>query len=125
MVELTKRLRMWLTVKWSLWKYVFPVACNGLLSLICYAIGWHLSTDNSAIPLARSGAAATAIAIAFTLYDYRRALHASGQHASQTFAKVTKNLPLTGLASQNRIDEKILKTLRWQTLSSRSSKPSF
>jgi hypothetical protein len=59
------------------------------------------------MPLARSGAAATAIAIAFTLYDYRRALHASGQSASQTFGKFTKNLPLTGPESQKRIDGKI------------------
>ena len=61
------------------------------------------------MPLARSGAAATAIAIGFTLYDYRRALHASGQSASQTFKKFTKSLPLTGPESQKRIDEKIRK----------------
>ena len=61
------------------------------------------------MPLARSGAAATAIAIGFTLDDYRRALHASGQRASQTFKKFTKSLPLTGPESQKRIDEKIRK----------------
>ena len=99
----------WIQVKWSLWRFAVPALCNFLLSLTCYAIGWHLSTSASAMPLARSGAAATAIAIGYTLYDYRRALHASGQSASQTFKKFTKSLPLTGPESQKRIDEKIRK----------------
>jgi hypothetical protein len=61
------------------------------------------------MPLARSGAAATAIAIAFTLYDYRTALQLSGQSASRTLGKYTRNLPLTGAESQQRFDEKIQK----------------
>lgn len=97
----------WLRIKWSLWKLAAPTMCNGLLSLTCYVIGWHLSSKTSAMPLARAGAAATAIAIAFTLHDYRKALQADEHAASQTFSKLTKNLPLTGSASQNRIEEKL------------------
>ena len=97
----------WLKIKWSLWKFAAPAMCNGLLSLICYVIGWHLSSKTSAMPLARAGAAATAIAIAFTLHDYRKALQVSEHAASQTFRKFTKNLPLTGAESQKRIDEKL------------------
>ena len=109
LVPRIQRMLKWLKVKWSLWKFAVPAVCNLLLSLTCYAIGWHLSTSGSAMPLARSGAAATAIAIAFTLYDYRRALHVSGQRASQTVEKSTKSFPLTGPDSQKRIEEKILK----------------
>ena len=109
MIELFLRVWKWLQVKWSLWRFAVPAVCNVFLSLICYAIGWHLSTRDSAMPLARAGAAATAVAIAFTLYDYRKALQASAQSASRTFEKITEGLPLTGRASQNRIDEKIQK----------------
>lgn len=66
-----------------------------------------MSSKASAMPLARSGAAATAIAIAFALYDYRKALHVSEHAASQTFSKFTKNLPLTGAESQKRIEKKL------------------
>lgn len=103
------RILKWLKIKWSLWKFAAPTICNGLLSLICYVIGWHLSSKTSALPLARAGAAATAIAIGFTLYDYRKALRSSEDAASQTFRKVTQNLPLTGAASQARVDEKLRK----------------
>jgi hypothetical protein len=103
-----KRLsRKWLVVKWSLWKYAVPAVFNVVLSLICYTIGWHLSTSDSAMPLARAGAAATAIAIAFTLYDYRKALQASGQRASKTFERSTRLLPNTGKTSQQKLEDKI------------------
>jgi hypothetical protein len=59
------------------------------------------------MPLARAGAAATAVAILFTLYDYRNALQASEQMASRKFENLTKNLPITGQASQRRIDAKL------------------
>lgn len=97
----------WLKIKWSLWKFATPTICNSFLSLICYVIGWHLSSKTSAMPLARAGAAATAIAIAFTLYDYRKALQVSEHAASQSLSKFTQNLPLTGAESQKKIDEKL------------------
>lgn len=97
----------WLRIKWSLWKFAAPAMCNCLLSLICYVIGWHMSSKTSAMPLARAGAAATAIAIAFALHDYRKALQVSEHATSQTFSNFTKNLPLTGAESQKRIEKKL------------------
>ena len=44
MIELFLRVWKWLQVKWSLWRFAVPAVCNVFLSLICYAIGWHLST---------------------------------------------------------------------------------
>lgn len=94
-------------VKWSLWRYAAPAGLNALLSVVCYGIGWHLSDHTSAMPLQRAGAAATVFAIGFTLYDYRRSLEASARAAAKTFKKVTDNLPMTGSASQDRIDRKL------------------
>lgn len=107
MSECAARILKWTKIKWSLWKFAAPTICNGSFSLICYAIGWHLSSKTSALPLARAGAAATAIAIAFTLYDYREALRASKGVASQRFAKVTQKLPLTGATSQKKFEDKL------------------
>lgn len=75
----------WLRIKWSLWKFAAPAMCNCLLSLICYVIGWHMSSKTSAMPLARAGAAA----------------------ACHTFSNFTKNMPLTGADSQKRIERKL------------------
>lgn len=38
------RILQWLRIKSSLWKFAAPTICNGFLSLICYVIGWHLSS---------------------------------------------------------------------------------
>ena len=98
---------MWQKVKvwWSLWRYSFPAGVNAIASLVCYWIGWHLSCAGSAMPLARAGAAATAIAIGITLYDYRTALQKSEQNAKTYFERFTSKLPLTGEASQHRVGE--------------------
>jgi hypothetical protein len=101
------RLKRWLEVKWSLWRVAIPVVCNGFLSLVCYTVGWSFSTTTSAIPFARGGAAATMIAIAFTLYNYRRALETSEQAARRVFERATHVLPLTGKASLEKVTEKL------------------
>lgn len=93
-----------LKVQWSLWRHAKFAAWNTLCSGTCYLVGWHLSSSENAMPLARAGALATAFAIAFTLYDYRLALRQSEDQANQTFAKVTKQLPYTGAASQESIE---------------------
>lgn len=64
------------------------------------------------MPLARAGAAATAFAIGFTLYDYRQALARSEEQANRTFATVTKHLSLTGVASQQRLEGKTRRNTR-------------
>jgi hypothetical protein len=108
MKKLFLRVKKWSKVQWSLWRFaVVPVICNAVLSLICYFVGWHFSTKASAMPLARSGAAATAIAIAFTLYNYQRPLEASQQAASRFFEKYTNQSPLTGQASQKGLNRKL------------------
>jgi hypothetical protein len=107
MSDLFERLWGWLQVEWSLWRFAVPAICNGFFSLVCYVIGWHLSSKDSAIPLARAGAAATAIAIGFTFYDYRKALQTSEQVASRTFKELTRHFPITGQVSQSRIDAKL------------------
>ena len=93
----------WLEVEWSLWKIVIPTLCNGLLSLACYVVGWHLSTAASPMPFTRAGALATAIAIGFTLYNYHEIIENSERAASEAIAKVTSRLPLTGEVTQRRI----------------------
>lgn len=93
-----------LAVQWSLWRHAKFAIGNTLCSGVCYSVGWHLSSSENAMPLARAGALATAFAIAFTLYDYRRALRQSEDQANQTFAKVTKQLPFAGAASQERVE---------------------
>ena len=59
------------------------------------------------MPLARAGAAATVIAIGFTLYDYRGVLQKSEQNAAAFFQHFTSNLSLTGKASQHRMEENL------------------
>lgn len=99
--------RKWISSKWSQWKYAVPVVFNLGLSVTCYFVGWHMSSKSSAMPFARSGAAATTIAIGFTLYDYRQAIQNSVQSASQTVTRATSGLHLTGAESRRRIIEKI------------------
>jgi hypothetical protein len=96
-----KKFAVW----WSLWRHALPAFCNALLSVVCYAVGWSLSDAESAVPLARAGAFATMIAIGFTLHDFRQALEEGEKSAVATFATATKHLPLTGQASQKRIEE--------------------
>lgn len=84
-----------------------PSFCNAALSLVSYCVGWYLSTPQSASPLARSGAFATAVAIAFTLYDYRRAAKASEKRAHGAIERITKQLPLTGAASLREVDRRL------------------
>ncbi|WP_165322326.1 hypothetical protein [Rhizorhabdus phycosphaerae] len=95
-----KKLIIW----WSLWRHARFAACNTICSIGCYAVGWHLSTAASAMPMARAGAMATAFAIGFALHDYRQALSRSEEKANRSFAAITKKLPLTGAVSQTRIE---------------------
>ena len=97
---------------WSLWRHAKFAAYNTLCSVACYAVGLHLSSATSAMPLARAGAAATAFAIGFMLYDYRQALARSEEQANRAFAKVTKHFSLTGAASQERMEDKTRRNTR-------------
>lgn len=56
------------------------------------------------MPMARAGAMATAFAIGFALHDYGQALPLSEEEANRSVAAITKNLPLTGATSQERIE---------------------
>lgn len=88
-----------LATKWSLWKLALPVGYCAALSIICYGIGWYMSTSASAMPLARAGAAATAISTAFTLYNYRRRIRVSENDAAKLIKRITDNFQITGPAS--------------------------
>lgn len=99
--------RKWIRLKWSQWKYAVPVVVNLLLSVTCYLVGWYMSSKFSPMPFARSGAAATTIAIGFTLYDYRQAIQTSVQHATQTFNRAADKLPYTGAQSKEQFNKKI------------------
>lgn len=88
---------------WSLWRHWMPALLNALLSIICYVVGWNLSTSVSAMPFERSGAAATIIAIGFTLHDYRGNLQRSEDKATETVEHAAALLPLTGPTWLKRI----------------------
>ena len=103
---------LWFEVKWSLWKFLVPTLCNGLSSLACYVVGWHLSKAASSMPLARAGALATAIAIGFTLHNYHEMIESSERAANETFEKATSALPLTGDGSQRRVSDLLKRNTR-------------
>jgi hypothetical protein len=96
-----------ISTQWSLWKYAVPVAINAILSILCYIGGWMLSTPTDRTWFARAGAAATAIAIVFAVNNYHKALETSQADAASYFANITKQLPLTGAASQQRVVNKL------------------
>lgn len=95
-----------LATSWSLWRHARFAIANTICSLICYYVGYSLSSPQDFTPLSRAGAAATALAIGFMLYDYRHALNTSEQRANATFAKATSKLQITGEASQRKLEEK-------------------
>lgn len=103
-----KKMAVW----WSIWRHARFAAYNTFCSIACYAVGLYHSSATSSVPLARAGAAATAFAIGFTLYNYGQALAESEERANRNFAKVTKNLPLTGAASQQRIEAQTRRNTR-------------
>ncbi|WP_155835166.1 hypothetical protein [Herbaspirillum sp. RV1423] len=92
---------------WSLWRYAIPSGINVIISITCYAIGWHLSDQASGVPLTRAAAAATVFSIGFTLYDYRQVLETSERATAEKFKRVTDNLPITGPKSQEAVEEKL------------------
>jgi hypothetical protein len=67
------------------------------------------SDHASSLPLARSGAAATAILILFTLHNFENDVFRSQTKAQVYFKKKVSGLQLTGAESMRRINEKILK----------------
>ena len=103
-------LRRWFIVKWSSWRLFFiPTWVNAAVSLISYTVGWLLSTCTQSMPLARAGAFATAAAVGFTLYDYKRKIEESEKTLIARFKKITIGLPLTGEASQRQLEDKAKK----------------
>ena len=106
-------------VKWSLWRFLVPACLNVFSSAICYSVGWHMSTAESSMPLARAGALATAIAIAFTLYSFNEKITESERAACERIARFTRALPMTGADSQSRILEQLKQQTRLAVRSER------
>ncbi len=94
--------------KWSLYRILVPSVIGLLLSFGCYALGYVYSDQNSSLPLARSGSAAAAILILFSLYNVGNILTHRQAQAEPYFEKITKGLSLTGQQSQERIRKKLV-----------------
>jgi hypothetical protein len=89
---------------WSLWKSAMPALCNVTISIGCYVAGWTVSDEKSSAPFARAGAAATAAAILFNIYDFQRALAINERQVGEKIARATRHLKITGSASKKRIE---------------------
>jgi hypothetical protein len=81
-----------LKTKWSLWKYAAPAVVCALIEVAIYLAGWRMSSSSDSMPLARSGAAATAVSLGFALWDFREAVANSERRAKETVDRVFEGL---------------------------------
>lgn len=82
-------------VWWSEHKFYVPPLANFVLTGICYAVGIYLSSKTDAVPLARSGALATAISVGFTLWRYSDILANGNARARDMIKRQIARMNLT------------------------------
>lgn len=95
-----------LSISWSLYKLLWPTAVAWIAGIGAFVIGLICSSQETSLPFARSGSAATAIFIFSTVFSVDHIAKRSERRANDLFKKVTSNWPLTGSAAQSKIEGK-------------------
>lgn len=79
---------------WSEYKYYVPPFLNIVASILIYSAGFYFSSPEDGIPLSRSGSLATAFAIGFTLWDYRKILIRQKEIGVTAFSDAVQSMGL-------------------------------
>lgn len=91
-------------VLWSEYKFYVLPAVQAVLTFACYAVGYHMSSVDDGMPLARAGALATAISVGFTLWRYGDILKQGNQMSKDQFGRVIDSMNLESRRAQDAKD---------------------